>query len=76
MDYIDRLTGLRIDNDLSQTDIAKLLGCKQSAVSKYERKRVPYRIEDIITLCRYYNVSSDYLLGLPEGMPYPKRENK
>lgn len=74
MDYIDKLTELRIDQDLSQKEIAKILGCQQSAVSKYELRKVPYRIEDIILLCRYYNVSSDYLFGLPENMPYPKRD--
>lgn len=74
MDYVDRLTQLRIDNDLGQAEIAKLLGCQQSAVSKYERRRVPYRIEDVITLCNYYQVSADYVLGLPEHLPYLKRK--
>lgn len=73
MDYIDRLTELRIDRDVKQTKIAELLGCKQSAVSKYETRKVPYHTEDIAKLCRFYNVSADYVLGLPEGMPYPKR---
>lgn len=73
MDYIDRLTELRIDRDVKQTKIAELLGCKQSAVSKYETRKVPYHTEDIAKHCRFYNVSADYVLGLPEGMPYPKR---
>ena len=73
MDYVDRLTELRTDNDLGQADIPKLLGCQQSAVSKYELRKVPYRIADVIALCKYYNVSADYLFGLPENMPYPKR---
>ena len=74
MDYVDRLTQLRIDHDLSQAYIAKLLGCKQSAVSKYELRRVMYQVEDIITLCKFYHVSADYLFGLPENMPYPKNK--
>ena len=69
MDYIDRLTELRIDRDVKQTKIAELLGCKQSAVSKYETRKVPYHTEDIAKLCRFYNVSADYVLGLPEGIP-------
>lgn len=32
-----------------------------------------FTVEDIIDLCRYYNVSADYILGLPEGMEYLKR---
>lgn len=74
MDYVDRLTELRSDRDIGQKEIARLLGCQQSAISKYENRRVPYQIEDIIKLCIYYQVSADYLLGLPEGMPYPKRK--
>lgn len=74
MDYINKLTALRIDNDIKQNEIAKVLGCQQSAVSKYETGKVPYRIEDIIKLCKFYNVSSDYLLGLPQGMPYPNKK--
>lgn len=64
MDYVDRLTALRIDSDTGQKEIAEVLGCKQSAVSKYETRRVPYKVEDVIALCRYYKVSADDVLGL------------
>lgn len=73
MDYVDRLTELRMDGDYGQKEIANLLGCKQSAISKYETRKVPYKIEDIIKLCKFYNVSADYVLGLPEHLPYLKR---
>ncbi len=72
MDYVDRLTQLREDRDLGQKDIAKLLNCQQSAISKYEQRRSKYKVEDIIKLCKFYNVSADYILGLPD-LPYPKR---
>ena len=73
MDYVDRLTTLRVDRDIGQKEIAELLNCNQPAVSKYETRRAKYSIEDIILLCKFYNVSADYILGLHEGMPYPKR---
>lgn len=73
MDYVERLTELRTDRDISQRDIAALLGCQQSAVSKYERRKVPYRIEDIIILCRFYGVSADYLFGLPQNLDWPRK---
>lgn len=72
MDYIEKLTELRQDRDLEQKDIAKILNCQQSAISKYEQKRARYKVEDIIKLCLFYNVSADYILGLPD-LPYPKR---
>ncbi len=73
MDYIDRLTALREDHDIKQMQIAQILGCRQSAVSKYETRKVPYHVEDIIKLCKFYHVSADYVFGLPDDMPYPKK---
>ena len=73
MDYIDRLNALRADNDVPQKEIADLLCCQQSTVSKYEKRRSKYSVEDIIKLCEYYQVSADYVLGLPRGLPYPER---
>lgn len=64
MDYVDRLNVLRADRDIKQSEIAKLLGCQQSAVSKYETRKVPYRVEDVIALCLFYRVSADFVLGL------------
>ena len=73
MDYVDRLTALRTDRDIDQHVIAEILGCKQSAVSKYETRRAKYSVEDIIRLCSFYHVSADYLFGLPKDLPYPTR---
>lgn len=73
MDYIDRITELRIDNDIEQETIAKILNCQQSAISKYETRRLKYKVEDIIKICEFYDVSADYILGLPQGKKYPKR---
>ena len=73
MDYVDRLTALRQDRDIGQKEIAGVLGCQQSAISKYETRRAKYSVEDIISLCRFYHVSADYVLGLPSDLPYPER---
>ncbi|MCM1114669.1 MAG: helix-turn-helix domain-containing protein [Clostridium sp.] len=64
MDYVDRLTALREDRDISQIEIAKVLNCQQSAISKYEKRLREYKVKDIIKLCEYYNVSADYVLGI------------
>ncbi len=64
MDYIDRLTNIREDRDIKQEEVAKLLGIKQSAYSKYEKRRTKLQIDDLIILCKFYNVSADYILGL------------
>lgn len=64
MDYIDRLTNLRVDRDIRQKEVADILGIKQSAYSKYEKRRTKLQIEDLIKLCEFYNVSADEILGI------------
>lgn len=64
MDYIDRLTNLRVDRDIKQKEVADILGIKQSAYSKYEKRRTKLQIEDLIKLCEFYNVSADEILGI------------
>lgn len=67
MDYIDRLTNLRIDRDIRQAEVADVLGINQSAYSKYEKRRTKMQIEDLIKLCVFYQVSADYILGFSES---------
>ena len=70
MEYWQRLKGLREDHDKSQREIAELLGTDQSYYAKYENGKRPLPIDRLKVLCEYYNVSADYILGLPEKLPY------
>jgi len=63
MTYQERIRGLREDKDLNQTQIADLLGVTQTAYSQYELGKRPLPIDYLIFLCKYYHVSSDYILG-------------
>ena len=62
--YITYLRNLREDNDLTQDTIAKLLGTSQTMYARYERGANELPIRHLITLCKYYNVSADDVLGL------------
>ncbi len=73
MTYQNRLKALREDHDLSQTKIAELLNVKQITYSQYERGVRELKIEQLKILCQFYGVSSDYVIGLPENLDYPKR---
>lgn len=64
--YIERIRELREDNDLKQKDIAQYLGTTQQVYSRYEKGENDMPIRHIIALCKYYNVSADYLLGLKD----------
>ena len=55
---------LREDHDLKQKGIADILGTTQQVYSRYENGDNEMPIRHIITLCKFYNVSADYILGL------------
>jgi len=63
-EYNKIIRELREDHDLKQKDIAKLLGTTQQVYSRYENGENEIPVRHIITLCRFYNVSADYILGL------------
>lgn len=62
--FLNRLRGLREDNDLTQTQIAEVLGTSQTMYARYERGANEMPIRHIIALCRFYNISADYLLDI------------
>lgn len=62
--YIEIMKELREDNDKTQQQIADYLGTSQTMYARYERGANELPIRHLIKLCKYYNVSSDYLLGL------------
>lgn len=66
MSYIKKLYDLRTDNDLKQEDVAKVLKITTQAYGMYENGKRHLPIESLITLCKFYNVSSDYILGLSD----------
>lgn len=76
MQYYEVIRNLRIDHDKSQEEIAKLLNTTQTYYSKYELGKHPLPINHLITLCQYYKVSADYILGLPKGLPYGLSKTK
>lgn len=64
MDYRTRLRSLREDNDYTQSFIGKVLQKSQQGYNHIEAGRAELKIEDLATLCKFYNVSSDYIIGL------------
>lgn len=74
MIYAQRIKELREDNDKKQREIADILQTTQSYYAQYENEHRPLPIEHLITLCRYYNVSPEYILGfINERKPLPRR---
>ena len=66
MDYRERIRNVREDRDLTQAEIGKLLNKSQQGYSHIESGRAELKIEDLATLCRFYDLSADYLIGLTD----------
>ena len=71
--FTEQLRGLREDNDLTQTQVAEVLGTSQTMYARYERGANEMPLHHLVTLCKYYNVSADYFLGTA---PDPRRRQK
>ena len=58
-----RIRDLREDKDMTQTQVAKMLGMSQTGYSKYETGENDIPTAILIRLARFYGTSIDYLLG-------------
>ena len=69
--YYSRLKDLREDRDLVQKEVASVLGIDQRVYSTYEtgKREIPTRF--VVALAKFYNTSTDYILGLTNNpKPY------
>ena len=58
------MRNLREDRDLTQKEVGKIINKSQQGYSHIEDGRAELKIDDLITLCKFYNVSSEYFIGL------------
>jgi len=71
VDYRTRLRNVREDRDLTQAVIGELLNKSQQGYNHIETGRAELKIDDLVKLCRFYNLSADYLIGLTnQPKPY------
>jgi len=63
MNYYKRLKNLREDNDLTQKQIAEIIGTSQSYYAQYENGHRPIPLDRFIILADFYSVTLDYLAG-------------
>lgn len=66
MDYRTRLRNIREDRDLTQAQLGKVLNKSQQGYNHIEAGRAELKIDDLVKLCQFYNLSSDYLIGLSD----------
>ena len=64
--YGKRLKESRINTKKSQEEVAEIINTSRSNISKYENETLEPNIETLKQLCKIYNVSSDYIIGLTD----------
>ena len=64
--YLPRLRDLREDADKTQKDIADMLNCQREVYRRYETGKNELPLWALHRLAQYYQVSADYILGLPD----------
>lgn len=62
--FASRLRQLRLDKNLLQEQVAKLIGVNKSAISTYENNTRQPSFDILVRLATLYRVSTDYLLGM------------
>lgn len=67
MNFGERLRELRIENGLTQLQLAQILGISKSNISKYEAGNVEPNLDIITNVAIQFCVSTDYLLGLSDN---------
>ena len=66
-----RLKELREDRDIRQKELAEYLHIRQNTYSQYETEQRQLPIDVLIALAKFYQTSTDYLLGLTDHpLPY------
>ena len=68
--YFAKLFDIRIDADLIQEEVAKILGVTQENYSRWETGKEFIPLNKLNTLCNYFHVSMDYALGLDDNKNY------
>lgn len=63
---MNRIKELRIAAGMKQADLAEKISTTYTTVSKYELGQRDLGVDTITTLCRIFDCSSDYLLGLSD----------
>lgn len=72
MEIHERLRATREDLDITQEKAAMAAGSTRRQYIRYEKGDQEMGITKLRNLCLYFNVSADYILGLPKGLNWPR----
>lgn len=68
--FAERLRELRTENKISIEKLSELTGIGSASISRWENNLADIRSDQLIILAKYFDVSTDYLLGLVDFLRY------
>lgn len=73
--FAERMRELRefTEPKLKQEELGKRLGMSQRKISRLETGDVNPTPEEIVQICKFYNVTADYILGMTNELKVPKQ---
>ena len=66
MYYTERLAWIRNCRNITQREMANAIGIKQQQYARYENGNNELTISYLILICKYLDLSADYILGLTD----------
>lgn len=67
MKFRERFIEIIKSSGKTQVEIANIMGVSQQVISDYKAGRSVPSLEKLYKLCKYLDVSADYLLGLEDN---------
>lgn len=64
--FVNKLKELRLEKGLTQAEVSIALGLSRNAFANYEKGLRQPSLETLKALCKFFNVTADYLLGLED----------
>lgn len=72
----EKLKLLRIQNQMSQNDVAEYLNISRQAISRWELGRAYPDLDNIVLLCKLYNISIEELIGTQQNEEVVETPNR